>query len=1092
MTPTPLQVRDFPLHGSRLIEASAGTGKTWTIAMLYVRLVLGPRPGDDPAAFARPLTPPEVLVVTFTEAATQELRARVRLRLAQAARVFRDDPAERATLRDDPDLQALLALRADHPEADWPRLAVRLQVAAEWMDEAAVSTIHGWCLRMLREHAFDGNSLFQQTLETDPAELQAEVARDAWRSFYAPLPAALAQEVLRWWNGPDALLRAVRPLLELAATGGLDPADPRPPDELLATAQAQRDAALAALKAPWPAWTAELKTLFDAGAAAKHFNAKQFRAQYYDTWLDKLRAWATDPQALAAPDLLTGWQRLTPEGLTGVCKDPAHAAPGAQHPALAALADLRAHLAQLPCARADLLRHAAHWMHQRFQREQAARAQMGFNDLLLRLDQALHGPNGERLAATIRRQFPVALIDEFQDTDPLQYRIFDRVYRVAQPEPDTALVLIGDPKQAIYAFRGADIHTYLRARQACADRLYTLGTNFRSTAAMVEAVNHCFASAEARPEGAGAFGFRSPGRDNPVPFTPAQAAGRAQQWYPQGLAGGPGPALTLCHLPLPAGGQALGKDAALQQLAQVCASAMVGWLHGGQAGFGAPAAGETAGEAAATWRPLRPADMAVLVHTRKEADAIRAALAERGLRSVYLSDRESVYATPTAQDLQHWLHACADPDDPRPLRAALATATLGQSWAQLDAWRQDELAWETVVLRFRGYRDTWRQRGVLPMVRELLHDFDVPARLLDPQAPPGGERTLTDLLHLAELLQHASAALEGEHALIRHLAEQRQLAAQGRGGDAPQVRLESDAELVQVVTVHKSKGLEYPLVCYPFACLHRPVQPSDTPLRWHDDAGQLQLTLDGDPDTLAATAERADAERLGEDLRKLYVALTRARYATWVGLAPLADLHRSAFGCLMGGGAPLDLPNWPAPLVDWASPADHTEALPAPEPSTQRWNDPHPPATASVTRTCAPVAPQRWWVASYSALRLADTAGAATDAGPAAPSAPDTPQHDQVQEMAAAPPDTPPPGAETAADGPRARPAPLSPHAFPRGAEAGTFLHDLLEWCAQQGFAAVVQQPARLRDQVARRCQARGWSGWVDTVTDWLLACLQA
>ncbi|WP_101050077.1 UvrD-helicase domain-containing protein [Macromonas nakdongensis] len=665
-----LQVRDFPLHGSRLIEASAGTGKTWTIAMLYVRLVLGPRHERDDGAFGRPLTPPEVLVVTFTEAATQELRARVRLRLAQAASVFRDDPTEREAHQQQVDLHALLALRSDHPEADWPRLAVRLQLAAEWMDEAAISTIHGWCLRMLREHAFDGNSLFQQTLETDPTELQAEVARDAWRSFYAPLPLAHAQEVLRWWSGPADLLQAVRPLLELAATGQLAPADDAPPGPLLTRTLAERDAALASLKAPWPAWTAELKALFDAGAAAQHFNAKQFRAQYYDNWLRKLEVWASDPTALAPPDLQKGWERLTPEGLAGVCKAPAHAPLYRDHPALAALDGLRAQLGQLPSARAGLLRHAAHWMHQRFQREQAARAHMGFNDLLLRLDQALHGPNGERLAATVRRQFPVALIDEFQDTDPVQYRIFDRIYRVAQPEPDTALVLIGDPKQAIYAFRGADIHTYLQARQACVGRRYTLGTNHRSTTAMVAAVNHGFAVAESRPDGAGAFGFRRPGQDNPVPFLPAGAAGRALQWFPHGPTAGPGPALTLCHLALPASGKALGKDATLQQLAQVCASAMVAHLQHG-AGFGRPATDT----APADWRPLRPADMAVLVHTRQEADAVRAALAERGLRSVYLSDRESVYNTAPAHDLQHWLNACAEPDNPLPLRAALATAT---------------------------------------------------------------------------------------------------------------------------------------------------------------------------------------------------------------------------------------------------------------------------------------------------------------------------------------------------------------------------------------------------------------------------------
>src|SRR5574343_911643 len=172
----------FPLVGSHLIEASAGTGKTFTIAALYVRLVLG-HGGEQ--AFARPLTPPEILVVTFTDAATQELRDRIRARLAEAAAYFRVDPASVQPLP--PDQDFLNDLRADYAPEEWLSCAHKLQLAAEWMDEAAVSTIHGWCNRMLREHAFDSDSLFTQRLETDQADLLAEVVRDYWRSFMYPL-----------------------------------------------------------------------------------------------------------------------------------------------------------------------------------------------------------------------------------------------------------------------------------------------------------------------------------------------------------------------------------------------------------------------------------------------------------------------------------------------------------------------------------------------------------------------------------------------------------------------------------------------------------------------------------------------------------------------------------------------------------------------------------------------------------------------------------------------------------------------------------------------------------------------------------------
>ncbi|WP_254918362.1 UvrD-helicase domain-containing protein, partial [Zobellella denitrificans] len=195
------------------------------------------------------------------------------------------------------------------------------------------------------------------------------------------------------------------------------------------------------------------------------------------------------------------------------------------------------------------------------------RAEMGFDDMLTRLDQALAGENGPRLAEVIRRQFPVALIDEFQDTDPLQYRIFDAIYRVADNGADRGLFMIGDPKQAIYAFRGADIHTYLAARAATEGRHYSLDTNFRSSEAMVDAVNRLFERAEQHPEGA--FLFRQGGQ-NPLPFVPVAARGRHRRprgfpapagtggaprgaVCPPGAAGGPGP-----HVP---GGAADGGPA---------------------------------------------------------------------------------------------------------------------------------------------------------------------------------------------------------------------------------------------------------------------------------------------------------------------------------------------------------------------------------------------------------------------------------------------------------------------------------------------------------------------------------------------------
>jgi exodeoxyribonuclease V beta subunit len=1058
--PETLDPLRFPLHGSRLIEASAGTGKTFTIATLYVRLVLG---HGEPDAEPRAFTPPEVLVVTFTDAATQELRDRIRSRLSEAADAFRVDPASVAARPAGLDL--LHDLRAEYPPDHWPACARKLQLAAEWMDEAAVSTIHSWCHRMLREHAFDSDSLFTQTLETDESELVAEVVRDYWRTFMVPLGIEAAVEVRHWWSDPAALQDRLRGLIDYA-----DRLEDAPePARSVADACAEKLRRLTELKAPWASWVDELQNLLDGAVAAKRVNGHKLQARYYTPWLQTLRDWAGDPTA-AVLDLKSGWNRLTPEGLaeTWTNGEPP------THPALNAIVTLAADLRNLPDARQEILRHAARWVAQRFATEQTRRAQMGFNDLLSRLAAALDGPNGTRLAEIIRRQFPVALIDEFQDTDPVQYRIFDAVYRVDANDPATALVLIGDPKQAIYAFRGADIFTYLQARRACAGRLYTLKKNYRSTHAMVRATNRCFLAAEDRATGNGAFLFREES-ENPVPFIEADAEGRSADLVAEGRAL---PALTAWLLAPQEEGKPLGKGTYRDQIADVCASEIVRLLNLGQAGR----AGFVPADAPANLQNLRPADLAVLVNKRQEADIIRRALARRGVRSVYLSDQDSVFQRPQAGELRHWLAACAEPDDSRLLRTALATATLGLSWTELEQLNQDELAWEARVLQFRGYRDLWRRQGVLPMLRRFLNDFRVPARLLGTAVD--GDRILTDILHLAELLQQASTLLDGEHALIRHLAEQCEDEKGGANGDARQIRLESDADLIQVVTVHKSKGLEYPLVFLPFAADHRPAKTGDLPLKWHDDHGQLQLALAADGEVL----ERVDRERVGEDLRKLYVALTRARYATWVGLAPLDKLENSAFGYLLGGGEPL-VPGVLAPALETlrGDCADIAVVL-APAPTTERFFPMDAGVALGSARESCTVVREPWWIASYSALRTVTVDGTpGTEPGRTAPGLADptaaTPAEDRFREMQA---ELPPESPRVRAEAQRMTSVPGSPHAFPRGSEAGTFLHDLLEWAATQGFATVAADRGLLRDVVARRCLAGGWKHWITPLTDWL------
>ncbi|MDO6462200.1 exodeoxyribonuclease V subunit beta [Granulosicoccaceae sp. 1_MG-2023] len=1044
----------LPLNGSSLIEASAGTGKTFTIAILYVRLVLGHGQAEG-SALAGGLLPPNLLVVTFTDAATKELRDRIRIRLTQAAEVFSSN-AE--SLQPTPETALIHQLRdQSYPDpASWPDCRKKLLLAAEWMDEAAVSTIHAWCNRMLTEHAFDSGSLFRLTLETDQSDLLDEVVRDYWRTFIYPLPPELMDEVLSHWKTPDQLRAAVQNLIGDVAA--LDVALDEVAQAIAATIQRRNKQARELKAHPWADWKPEVSDMLVSLKESKRLHPRTMSSMI-SAW-DALSDWAASDE-LYPEGLLrkAGFRNQTPDilpsKLTGEDKAP-------HHPAFDVIEELIASAENPFSAEADILRHATCWIAKRLESEKQKRSEMGFDDLLTRLDDALHGPRGDQLAATIRRQFPVALIDEFQDTDPVQYRIFNRIYRVAENHPDTCLLMIGDPKQAIYGFRGADIYTYLDARTGARDRTWTLGRNFRSSESMVSAVNRVFEYGDLNsPEGAFLFGK---GDATPLPFQAVEANGTKRQWTVEGEIQ---PSLTLWSLESDeqySNGKpkSLTKTAATKDVAETCASEIARLLTLGQQGL----AGFALEGAADDLEPLEPKDIAVLVNNRNEAAAVRDALGQRRIKSVYLSDRDSVLTSQEAKEVLCWLRAVAEPRQLAYARAALATPTLGLPWSYLDRLLTDEMALEKEIERFMGYQQQWQKRGVLPMLRSFLMDFEVPGRLLQ---RADGERRLTDILHIAELLQQDSQQLDGENALVQHYT--RLLRAADQEDEYRTLRLESDAGLVKVITVHKSKGLEYPLVFLPFGTAFRAEDEKQSFVRYHDDNSQLITVFDPTPEDLA----RADRERLGEDIRKLYVALTRARYATWVGVAEIGDWHLSGLGYLLGG-EPVSKQRISEPLSRLVKgyPELYAGALPAA--SDQRYTA-AVPAALGPARVPAREAREDWWIASYSSLEYRGLSGTGIVF---TAEVEDAEAQNLLEE-----------GTDNPEDEDANRPFSLSPHHFPKGAGPGTFLHDQLEWCVQQGLQSIVDNPLQLREQLTRRCNTRGWSDWVETLEAWILAVIR-
>lgn len=988
----------LPLQGERLIEASAGTGKTFTIAALYLRLLLGL--GGN-AAFSRPLSVEELLVVTFTEAATAELRGRIRANIHE----LRIACLRQST--DNPLYARLLDEIADKQQA-----AQWLLLAERQMDEAAVFTIHGFCQRMLSLNAFESGMLFELQLIEDESELRYQACADFWRRHCYPLPRDIAEAVHALWKGPEDLLRAIDRYLQ-----GEAPTikSPPPADETLASRHEKIVAKIATLKQKWNASVDEIASILENSG----IDRKKFNRGNQGKWIDKISAWAQEEtRGYQLPDALEKFsqrfltERTKPDGIVP------------EHPLFV---DIEALLDE-PLTLNDLMiARAMAEIRETVAREKRRRGELGFDDMLSRLDAALRSENGEALASAIRTRFPVAMIDEFQDTDPQQYRIFRRIWH---KQPDTALLLIGDPKQAIYAFRGADIFTYMKARSEV-EAHYTLDTNWRSSPGMVASVNALFERMDA------AFMFRE------IPFLPVKSAPRNSDLRFE-FNGELQPAMRFWLLE----GEGCGVADYQNAMAQHCAAQIRDWLSAGARGEALLWKGDKSS-------PVKASDITVLVRSRQEAALIRDALTLLNIPSVYLSNRDSVFDTLEAQEMLWLLQAVLSPERESTLRSALASSMLGLNARDIDRLNNDEIAWDKVVEEFVHYRERWQKRSVMAMLRELMAHRRIAENML---ATPGGERRITDILHISELLQEAGTQLESEHALVRWLAQH--IADPNSNSSSQQMRLESDKHLVQIVTIHKSKGLEYPLVWLPFIANYRAQDQA-----FYHDRDSFEAVLDlSKADT---SVELAEAERLAEDLRLLYVALTRSVWHCSLGVAPLfrrrgekageTDFHLSALGRLIQQGEPKDAAGLRQCLD--ALCGEHIALHIPGEPDSQRWEIPEQRDPDLDARRIVRTLVDDWRVTSYSGLQ----------------------QHGQTIAL-----DLMPKLDVDASGVGEILPEPaLTPHQFPRGASPGTFLHSLFE---ELDFTQPVSA-----DWVLEMLQKGGYEeSWQPVLTDWISAILQA
>jgi exodeoxyribonuclease V beta subunit len=841
-----LDPASVPLEGRTLIEASAGTGKTHTITRLYLRLVL-----------ERRLPAGSILVVTFTDAAARELKNRIDATLQAALHYAQKKIPE----KQDETLERLVAKVE-------PEIATRLLIAAACsFDAAPIHTIHSFCRRILLEHPFESGALFDTVLEPDESAVIERTAQDFWRRhIYAASPLFIGYLAHKRCTGPF-FFEGLYPLRKNAPECRLLP-------EAIADCSAAAEENLllrcfADVKDLWKKCREEVVALLQSPS----LNKKRYPAATVVTMagqMDALDGWKYPDTAMESPITAT-LKKLTTSSINANTKKgfsaPVHrffdACSSLDESMKSLFAAYEQKMLFLKAQFLETIDDAA-------EKEKSASNVVFFHDLLTRVRASLR--RDSRLREVLVGRYRAALVDEFQDTDPVQYEIFDTVFGKESP-----LFLVGDPKQAIYRFRGADIFAYFAAAQKT-DRRFTLSANYRSNTKLLHAVNTLF--------GEHALPFAC----ERISYRPTHAGVDSRETVLSIDEEKPPPFILWTQFRESADFRTLmSKSASTGPVMRAVAAEITELLA-----LGAQRRATIGGN------PVTPSDIAVLVHTNREALELHEFFGQYRIPSIiYISD--SVFSSREAFDVQVLLSALAAPARHELVRAALATPIFGLTALAIDGLSAAENRWEHWLSRIATYRDLWRTKGVLTMFRALMNAEETKQRMI---ARSCGRQGITNYVHLAEIL-HGEELRTGmcTAETIKWLAHQRRTAGENAPvpPDEEMIRLDTDADAVRILTIHKSKGLEYPIVFCPFNAPRPGAKASqDSPIFFHDPENGLPAVALG-AEAIAGYKVTADEEDLAEKLRLLYVALTRAKAACYCVWSPTRYAESSALAYLLFG-----------------------------------------------------------------------------------------------------------------------------------------------------------------------------------------------
>jgi len=810
-----LIAHQVPLQGKHLIEASAGTGKTYNITRLYLRLLL-----------EKQLPVEQILVMTFTKDATEELRGRVdtfiRHALANWDQLIVED-------------EFFIAINQNLGDVN-PKILLRQ--ALLYLDEAAIFTIHGFCKRVLSQHAFASGLVFNAKMETSCQDIIVQACQDWYRVLAKNTPEQFTQ-VANFWQNPLSFLSQFSKAI--AKHSELDVVDA---SQIEAQFLELVQQSINNLENNQPLLT---QYLIDVKKGADR-EKRQEELVSLITWLKRLNENLAVAKEKMPDGFIDGKRYARSAGKTELL--------AVFEPVKAVKLALKTLDKQLDKAKALMIvREGIYQIRTKITEQKNNANILSFDDLISTLAACLQAEKdtGQQLAQILFEQYPVALVDEFQDTDPLQFSILEALY---YHQKTAALYMIGDPKQAIYGFRGGDVFAYLSARKDC-DHQWLMDTNWRSTPMMIAGYNRLFYGQTINDQDNSAntnsnnnslepntdvFGYEIPYLPvKPSPFAKDEVLIKANE----------DKALQFIHFV---------DDSAKKAVAQSFRPVMATWC-----------ANEiihllSEENQIDTDKRLSAKDIAILVRDGAEAADIKQALENANLASVFMSNRANLMKSEQAEQLLQLLKGVLFVENERYFSAAIAGDLLDYHPEKYHQLQNDEMAWQALKFEFEQLRNEWLYKGFISMALKLMHDH---FRLsVDNQ-----DRILTNLLHLFEILQTASQRHRQPQELLYWFEQQSNI-------DDPEIeaelRLESDDNLIRIITQHGSKGLEYPVVFVPFATRHKdPLKfgaSSVTFIEYHDENQQLKLSLDGAENAKKAMADEAYAE----SIRLLYVAVTRA------------------------------------------------------------------------------------------------------------------------------------------------------------------------------------------------------------------------